>query len=189
MSKRVSHGADRKRSQSLSARRADSSLLDPWIGPALKSVYHVLPIPRWFPPEGIVLTGHLLALAGAVGFAYSTSAWWGGLLLALGVVGNHTADCIDGTHARSTDQCRNGGELLDHFTDPLSFSYWMAGWGIACDRLDLGIAAVICIYATAVLTSIKAKMMGEFTLASFGPTEFKTLLAIFGLVMAALVAG
>ena len=38
--------------------------------------------------------------------------------------------------------------------------------------------AVICLYATAVLTNIKAKMIGEFTLARFGPTEFKTLLGL-----------
>lgn len=45
------------------------------------------------------------------------------------------------------------------------------------------------IYATSVLTNIRAKMTGEFTLARFGPTEFKTLLALFGLTQAALVGG
>jgi phosphatidylglycerophosphate synthase len=97
--------------------------------------------------------------------------------------------CIDGTHACSTGQCRNGGKLLDHFTDPLSFAYWLVGIAIACGRLDLGLAAVICLYATAVLTNIKTKLLGEFTLASFGPTEFKSILALFGMVLCILALG
>jgi len=107
------------------SKRISKSLLDPWVGPPIKSLYEILPIPSWFPPKGIVGLGHLSAIAGALGFAYSTSTTWGGLLAALGVFGNHAADCVDGTHARRTNQCRNGGELLDHFTDPLSFSYWL----------------------------------------------------------------
>ena len=133
-----------------------------------------------------MITGHLFAIAAAIGFSYSTRFWWGGILVALGVAGNHVSDCIDGTHARSTNQCRNGGELLDHFFDPLSFSYWVVGMAVSIQRLDLGLAGVIILYATAVMTSIKAKLIGEFTLASFGPTEFKTLLVIYGLFLAAL---
>lgn len=169
------------------SRRISHSLLDPYVGPRLKSLYGVLPIPRRFPPEGIVLTGHACAAAGAVGLAFSADRWWGGLLAAAGIVLNHTADCIDGTHARSTGQCRNGGELLDHFTDPLSFAYWLVGLAVACGRLDLGLAAVIVLYATAVLTNIRAKLTGEFVLRSFGPTEFKTVLAVFGLAASGLV--
>jgi archaetidylinositol phosphate synthase len=44
---------------------------------------------------------------------------------------------------------------------------------------------VICLFAIAVLTNIKAKLLGEFTLSHFGPTEFKSLLAIFGMVLSA----
>jgi len=170
-------------------KRVSHSVLDPYVGPRLKKLYPVLNIPAWFPPEGIVLTGHLLAIVGAVGFAFSVDYWWGGLLVAIGIVGNHVADCIDGTHARSTGQCRNGGELLDHFTDPLSFAYWLVSIAVACGRLDLGLAAVICLYATAVLTNIKAKLLGEFTLASFGPTEFKAILASFGMTLCILALG
>jgi len=163
-------------------------MLDPWLGSLLKSLYNVLPIPKWFPPEGIVGVGHLLAIAGAVGFAYSTTTWWGGWVAGLGVFGNHTADCIDGTHARRTNQCRNGGELLDHSTDPLSFAYWLCGLAVSCDQLGLGLAAVICLFASAVLTNIKAKMIGEFTLNRFGPTEFKSLLVVYSWSMAGLSA-
>ena len=94
------------------SRRVSHSVLDPVIGPKLKALYPHLRIPNTFPPEGIVLAGHALAIVGAVGFAFSATHWWGGLLAALGVIGNHTADCVDGTHARSTGQCRNGGELV-----------------------------------------------------------------------------
>ena len=166
--------------------RISHSILDPLIGPKLKAIYPYLPIPRRFPPEGIVLIGHLLAITGAIGFAYSLSTWWGGWLAAFGIAGNHFADCVDGTHARATHQCRNGGELLDHFTDPLSFAYWLIGWSVAISRLDLGLAAVTILFATAVLTNIKAKLIGEFSLAAFGPTEFKTLLCLYGMVIGVL---
>lgn len=165
------------------SRRVSHSLLDPVVGPRLQSLYPLLRIPRWFPPEGIVLIGHLSAIVGAFGFAFSTKFWWGGVVGCVGVIGNHTADCLDGTHARSTNQCRNGGELLDHFTDPLSFAYILIGLAVACGRLELGLAAVCCLFAMAVLTNIKAKMTGEFTLATFGPTEFKAALAASGLLL------
>jgi len=166
--------------------RVSHSLLDPWIGPKLQGLYPHLHIPVWFPPEGIVLAGHVSAAAAGVGLAFSTTTWWGGLVGAAGIVGNHLADCVDGTHARHTGQCRNGGELLDHFTDPLSFSYYLIGIGVACGRLDWAIVALVLLFAVAILTNIKAKLVGEFTLATFGPTEFKTLLACLGVATATL---
>lgn len=168
------------------SQRISHSVLDPWIGPRIQRLYPHLRIPRWFPPEGIVLSGHLMAILGAVGFAFSLQAWWGGLLAAVGVAGNHFADCIDGTHARKTGQCRHGGELLDHFTDPLSFVYWLVGIGVALGRLDWALVAVICLFAHAVLTNIRAKLTDRFELSAFGPTEFKTLLMGLGIVLAAL---
>ena len=169
--------------------RVSHSFLDPVVVPLVPRLYRALCIPRWFPPEGIVVGGHLVAAGGGLAFAFSTRFWWAGLLSALAVVGNHLADMVDGTHARQTGQCRNGGELLDHFFDPLSFSYWAIGIGVSCGRLDLGLVGVLCIYTTAVLTSIKAKMTGRFTLARFGPTEFKALLAMYALVLAGVRAG
>lgn len=170
--------------------RVSHSLLDPFLTtPLKKTLYPRLPIPRALPPECIVLIGHLSAIAAAFGLGVSTRYWWGGLLGAAGVAGNHIADVLDGTHARATNQCRNGGELLDHFVDPLSFSYYMCGMAASCGRLDFGLAAVIIIYATAVLTSIKAKMTGVFAVAAFGPTEFKSLLVLYGTAMTALGLG
>ncbi len=166
--------------------RVSHSLLDPYLTVPLKRHYHQLPIPRSFPPEGLIALGHLSAILGGIGFVFSTTTWWGGLLAAAGVAGNHLADIFDGTHARETGQCRHGGELLDHFTDPLSFSYWIAGLSIGIGQPELGIAGVIVLYATAVLTNIKAKLTGEFALSAFGPTEFKSLLVLWGLCLALL---
>lgn len=167
------------------AKRVSYSLLDPLFTKPIKSSYRRLHIPPRVPPEAIVCVGHACAILGAVGLAFSARFWWGGVLGALGVAANHTADVLDGTHARATNQCRNGGELLDHFVDPLSFTYWAAALSASAHAPWLGLAGVTVIYATAVLTNIKAKMVGEFTLARFGPTEFKTLLAAFGLFQAA----
>lgn len=167
-------------------KRVSHSVLDPLLTTRVKKLYPALHIPRALPPEGIILVGFICAVGAGLGFANLTAYAWGGIVAALGVAGNHIADVFDGTHARATNQCRNGGELLDHFTDPLSFALYISGLGYACGRLDLGLAGVICIYATSVLTNIKAKMIGEFTIASFGPTEFKTLLVIFGVGMSIL---
>ncbi|MEK9985775.1 MAG: hypothetical protein VW879_13640, partial [Opitutae bacterium] len=59
----------------------------------------------------------------------------------------------------------------------------MIGMSIAAEMPYVGIVCILCIYATAVLTNIRAKITGEFVLAKFGPTEFKTLLIIFGVVL------
>lgn len=168
-------------------KRVSHSVLDPLLTLPIKARYESFRIPKRLPPEAIVLSGHLSAILGAVGFAFATTTWWGGLLAAFGVTGNHLADVLDGTHARRTGQCRNGGELLDHFADPLSFSYWLVGICVGCGRLELAIAAVICLYATAVLTNIKAKLIGEFALARFGPTEFKSLLVLLGISLSVFV--
>ncbi len=168
--------------------RTSHSVLDPIIFPLVKPLYRVLHIPRRFPPEGIVLIGHLAAILGAAGFAYSTTYWWAGLIAAAGVIANHIADMVDGTHARTTGQCRNGGELLDHFTDPLSFSYYMIGLGFAAAEPALALPALLAVMATAVLTNIRAKITGNFTLAAFGPTEFKALLVALGTALAVVTA-
>lgn len=191
------------------AQRVSHSLLDPFVAPHLPRLYRALHLPRWLPPEGIIAIGHLLAIGAALAFALTTRWWWSGVLAAFGVAGNHLADLLDGTHARATGQCRNGGELLDHFTDPLSFSYWMIGIGLSVALapspgadaaaaflpsetariwigLCLALVSVIIIYAMSVLTNIRAKLTGVFRLHSFGPTEFKSLLTLYGLAMAGL---
>ena len=167
--------------------RISHSVLDPILFPLVPRLYNVLALPKKLWPEAIVVTGHLIAAVGAVALAFSTQLWWCGLVVALAVAGNHAADMIDGTHARKTGQCRNGGELLDHFLDPLSFSYWLVGLSISVDRIELGLVLVVMLYATALLTSIKAKITGEFVLGRFGPTEFKGLLVLYGIFSACVV--
>ncbi len=166
------------------SRRVSYSLLDPVLTLPLKNQYNRLHLPAKLPPEAIVVTGHLCAILGAIGFAFSTTYWWAAAVAAFGVAMNHVCDVFDGTHARETGQCRNGGDLLDHFLDPLSFSYWLTGLCVSLGRWDFAVIAVIGLYATAVLTNIKAKLLGDFTLARFGPTEFKTLLVVYGLALA-----
>ncbi|MBS34685.1 MAG: hypothetical protein CMO26_02020 [Thiotrichales bacterium] len=57
------------------------------------------------------------------------------------------------------------------------------GFCYALGLLDLGLVAVIVMLAIAVLTNIKAKLVGEFALAAFGPTKFKVLLEVFAIVL------
>ena len=83
-------------------KRVSHSVLDPYLSPLVPPLYRLLPIPKRFPPEGIVVTGHLIAICGAVGFAYSTHRPWAGLVAAACVAGSHLADMVDGTHARTT---------------------------------------------------------------------------------------
>jgi phosphatidylglycerophosphate synthase len=166
------------------SRRVSHSLLDPLFFPLIPPLYRVLPIPRRFPPEGIIAVGHLGAIAGAFGLALCLKNPWWAALAAGGIAFTHLADMVDGTHARSTGQCRNGGELLDHFVDPLAFSYWAIGLAWAAGLLAWGFAGVIVIYATALLTNIRAKITGEFTMERFGSTETRVLLVIYGIVQA-----
>jgi len=165
-------------------RRVSHSLLDPLFFPLIGPLYRILPIPRRFPPEGIVVLGHLLAAAGAVSLALSLRHPGWAAAAALCVAGSHVADMVDGSHARATGQCRNGGELLDHFFDPLAFSYWVTGLAVSCGHLEWAIAGCIVICGTATLTSIRAKILGEFTMPPFGSTEVRTLLVIYGAVQA-----
>lgn len=168
----------------MTTRRISKSLLDPYLIPLVPRLYALISPPRALPPEVIVAIGHVMALLGAIGFASASHSPLGGAFGALCVALNHLADMIDGTHARRTGQCRNGGELLDHFSDPLSFTWWMVGIGIAAGAPYVAMVAVIAVLAMAVLTNIQAKLTGEFVLSRVGPTELKALLVLFGLSMA-----
>lgn len=171
------------------SRRVSRSFLDPWYFKLVHALYPRLRIHPKLPPEALVAVGHLCAIAAAFGFAWSTEYWWAALILTAGVMANHLTDMLDGTHARATNQCRNGGELLDHFTDPLSYSYWVVGLAVSCGRLDLGLAGVICLFATALLWHLKAQITGQLTLGAFGATEIKTIFAGYGILLTLLNGG
>ncbi|MEK9985776.1 MAG: hypothetical protein VW879_13645, partial [Opitutae bacterium] len=78
------------------SKRVSHSLLDPFYSRLIPGIYGFLRIPRQFPPEGIVLAGHLLAAIGGLGFALAGKYTFAGLLVVLGVAGNHIADMVDG---------------------------------------------------------------------------------------------
>lgn len=158
--------------------RVSHSLLDPYLTTPIRPWYRWLRLPPRMPPEAIVLTGHAAAIAAAAcwGFAGTHPAL--AFIAAALIVMHHLCDVFDGQHARATGQCRHGGELLDHFCDPLSIAYLILGWAAIAGNVAWAIPGVVIVMATAVLTNIKAKLGGDFELPRFGPTELKTFLAI-----------
>lgn len=158
--------------------RISHSLLDPLLTTPIRQYYPALHLPQWLPPEAIVVAGHLCAVGAAVALALTPTLWWLGFVTAALVVGHHLCDVFDGQHARATGQCRHGGELLDHFLDPMSISYLVIGWAFAAGHPLWALPGVVVVMATAVLTNIKAKLGGTFELPRLGPTEFKTFMAV-----------
>ena len=69
------------------SKRVSHSLLDPFYSRLIPGIYGFLRIPRQFPPEGIVLAGHLLAAIGGLGFALAGKYTFAGLLVVLGLQG------------------------------------------------------------------------------------------------------
>ena len=73
--------------------------------------------------------------------------------------------------------------MREHRPSPSPCIAGAVGFCYALGLLDLGLVAVIVMLAIAVLTNIKAKLVGEFALAAFGPTKFKALLEVFAIVL------
>lgn len=157
--------------------RISHSLLDPYLTTPLRAWYPFLALPKRLPPEAIVIAGHVCGVLAAISLALSPSWSLLAVFAGLFVVGHHLCDIFDGQHARATGQCRHGGELLDHFLDPLSISYLVLGWAWAAGTPALAIPGVLVVMGTAVLTNIKAKLGGAFELSRLGPTEFKAFMA------------
>ena len=169
----------------MAANRVSHSLLDPYLTTPFRKYYPALNLPKRLPPEAIVLMGHAAGIAAALCMAVTPTIPWLGILSALFVVAHHLCDVFDGQHARATGQCRNGGELLDHFLDPLSIAYLVLGWGFAVGHPLWALPGALIVMATAVLTNLKAKLGGTFELPALGPTEFKTFMTFLPLVAAA----
>ena len=157
------------------SKRVSHSLLDPFYSRLIPGIYGLLRIPRQFPPEGIVLAGHLLAAIGGLGFALAGKYTFAGLLVVLGVAGNHIADMVDGTHAET----QASAEMVANFwiISLILFPFLLDDRDVRCrqDALRGDRVYSLCIYATAVLTNIRAKITGEFVLAKFGPTGVQDL--------------
>jgi len=94
---------------------------------------------------------------------------------------------MDGRHARTTGQCRNGGELLDHFFDPLSFSVIIIGFGVAVNQPYLALLTVLGIYCNVAIVFQEAMIMGTLTLKVIGPNEARVLYMFAGLVQSTVV--
>jgi phosphatidylglycerophosphate synthase len=149
--------------------------------------YKFLRIPKSFPPEGIVLLGFIFSCLAAICFALSPSYPIAGFLAALCVYGNFVSDYMDGRHARTTGQCRNGGELLDHFFDPLSFSVIIIGFGVAVSQPYLALLTVLGIYCNVAIVFQEAMIMGVLTLKVIGPNEARVLYMFAGIVQSLVV--
>eukprot|EP00013_Stygamoeba_regulata_P018273 CAMPEP_0177678536 /NCGR_PEP_ID=MMETSP0447-20121125/29062_1 /TAXON_ID=0 /ORGANISM="Stygamoeba regulata, Strain BSH-02190019" /LENGTH=241 /DNA_ID=CAMNT_0019187547 /DNA_START=252 /DNA_END=977 /DNA_ORIENTATION=+ len=145
-------------------------------------VYRALRIPKWVWPEAIVFTGFFFSCLAGLSFSCAVTSAWGGALAALFVYGNLIADHMDGRHARATNQCTNGGEILDHFFDPLSFSVITIGIAYAVGRLDLALLTVLGIYGNVSTVFQEAKITGTLALKTVGPAEARILFMTFGLV-------
>ena len=153
--------------------RVTHSLLDPYVTTPARAWYPRLRLPRRLPPEAIVLFGNASAAGAAACLAASPGRPWAGLLGAGLVLLYHFADVFDGQHARATGQCRNGGELLDHFCDPVSLSLLCAGWARAGGAFEWSAAAAILVMGKGLLENLKAKLGANFEVGRFGPTELK----------------
>ena len=168
------------------AKRISHSLLDPWVTTPLRSLYPSLRLPRRLPPEAIVMGGNAAAAGAAGCFAVALhspiAAVVGGLLTLL----YHAADVFDGQHARATNQCRNGGELLDHLCDPVSLSLLATAWAYAAGLPLLAIPAVLIVMTNGLLENLKAKLGADFEVGRFGPTEMKFAIATLMLLTAVL---
>lgn len=151
-----------------------------WILPG-DGVYKFLRIPAWIPPEAIVLLGFAFSCAAGYAFSIAPHNPTFALLAILAVYGNLLADHMDGRHARATGQCRNGGEILDHFFDPLSFSVITVGLAYGVNRLDLAIVTILGIYGNVSTVFQEAKMLQRLTLKTVGPAEARFLFMSFAL--------
>lgn len=159
------------------------SRIDPFVFQLAQKLYRCLRIPPSFRPEIILFCGHILAICGAIAFWVARNNSSYGLLAAFFVLGYQFTDIIDGVHARATGQCRNSGELLDHFFDPLSFSYLIIGLSLYVDKIALMISGVICMFATATLINIRAQLTRQFIIPKFGATELRLSFVLAGLTI------
>jgi archaetidylinositol phosphate synthase len=163
--------------------KVSSSFLDAMIRPQVTPLYVRLRIPKRFPPEGIVVAGHLFALAAGFFFAYSQVIWWCGPLAACCVLFNQVLDMLDGAHARATGQCRNSGELLDHLLGPLGYAYWVIGLSVSSRFVTLAIPGLVILYSIVTISHMIHHFTGEFRLSRFGPTEFRAVMFLYGLTL------
>lgn len=142
-------------------------------------LYRILPIPRKLPPEALVGTGFAMAVTSGLAFSQSADGWWGAAA-ALFAVLYWLCDLVDGEHARQTGQCRNGGELLDHFADPLAISIVAVGVGFSISSTWLGFVSALLVYANAYLVMLRTSITGVLIMPRMGTAEAVAAAVILG---------
>ena len=147
-------------------------------------------LPRWINSDQLTAIGFVALLATGPSNAYARSSDAGLWLAIIFLFVNWLGDSLDGTVARVRDQQRpRYGFYVDHICDALGTIALVCGiaasgylsWPLACGVLISYLALCIEIY-------LATYAVREFriSLAGFGPTELRILLAIGNL---ALVAG
>ena len=159
--------------------RSNSGILEPLETPALR--WLAARTPNWVTPNVLTAIGFLGALGVFASYALSgghPALLW---LASAGLFVNWLGDSLDGTLARYRGIERpRYGFYLDNAIDvpeQLLFAFGLALSGIF--RVELALLALIVFYMMSILTLIRAKTMGEFTLAyvGLGTTELRILIA------------
>ena len=70
----------------------------------------------------------------------------------------------------------------------MAMSYWATGIAVSCHSLGWGIAGVVVIYSGAMLTALKARVIGHWTTPIVGNTEIRTLIVVYALAQALLAS-
>jgi archaetidylinositol phosphate synthase len=160
--------------------RSNNGILEPFETPALR--WLAARVPNWVTPNGLTAIGFLGALGVFASYALSAShpaLLW---LASAGLFMNWLGDSLDGTLARYRGIERpRYGFYLDNAIDvpeQLLLALGLALSGIF--RVELAFLALIVFYMMSILTLIRAKTMGEFTLAyvGLGTTELRILIAV-----------
>jgi archaetidylinositol phosphate synthase len=161
-------------------RRSNSGILEPLETPTLR--WLAARTPNWVTPDALTAIGFLGALSAFASYALS---WGHPALLWLASAGlfiNWLGDSLDGTVARYRGIERpRYGFYLDNAIDvpeQLLLALGLAMSGIF--RVELALLGLIAFYMMSILTLIRAKTVGEFTLAyvGLGTTELRLLIAV-----------
>jgi archaetidylinositol phosphate synthase len=160
-------------------RRSNSGILAPFETTALR--WLAVRTPNWVSPNVLTAIGFLGALCVFASYAlsrgYPALLW----LASAGLFINWLGDSLDGTLARFRGIERpRYGFYLDNAIDvpeQLLLALGLALSGIF--RVELALLGLIAFYMMSILTLIRAKTVGEFTLAyvGLGTTELRLLIA------------
>ena len=162
------------------ALRSNSGILEPFETPALR--WLAARAPNWVTPNLLTAIGFLGAVGVFVSYALAAdhpALLW---LASTGLAINWLGDSLDGTLARYRGIERpRFGFYLDNAIDvpeQLLLALGLAWSGIF--RVELALLGLIAFYMMSILTLIRAKTVGEFTLAyaGLGTTELRLLIAM-----------